>query len=59
MTFADRLDIQKNYRDGRQNITQYEVKGKGEKIGGIYYLNVPNEEKTKVSNMLKGDLEKG
>jgi LCP family protein required for cell wall assembly len=56
MTFADMMDIQKNYRDCRKNITQYEVKGTGENIGGIYYLNVPNDEKVKVSNMLKDNL---
>lgn len=56
MTFADMMDIQKNYRDCRKNITQYEVKGTGENIGGIYYLNVPKDEKVKVTNMLKDNL---
>lgn len=56
MTFADMMDIQKNYRDCRKNITQYEVKGTGENIGGIYYLSVPNDEKVKVTNMLKDNL---
>jgi polyisoprenyl-teichoic acid--peptidoglycan teichoic acid transferase len=56
MTFDDMMNIQKNYRDCRTNVTQYEVKGKGEMIGGIYYLSVPNEEKANVSNMLKENL---
>jgi polyisoprenyl-teichoic acid--peptidoglycan teichoic acid transferase len=56
MTFADMMDIQKNYRDCRKNITQYEVKGTGDNIGGIYYLNVPKDEKVKVTNMLKDNL---
>lgn len=57
LTFDDMMNIQKNYSDCRANITQYEVKGKGEMLGGIYYLNVPDEEKANVSNMLKDNLQ--
>jgi LCP family protein required for cell wall assembly len=57
MTFDDMMNIQKNYSDCRTNIAQYEVKGKGEMIGGIYYLSVPAEEKTNVTNMLKANLQ--
>ncbi|MGE8203761.1 LCP family protein [Heyndrickxia sp. NPDC080065] len=59
MTFDDMMEIQKNYRDSRKNITQYEVKGAGGKIGGIYYLNVPDQEKSKINQMLKDNLERG
>ncbi|MGE8204718.1 LCP family protein [Heyndrickxia sp. NPDC080065] len=58
MTFDEMMDIQKNYRDCRKNITEYEVKGEGGKIDGIYYLSVPDEEKSKVTKMLKNNLEK-
>ena len=57
MTFDDMMNIQKNYGDCRTNITQYEVKGTGEMIGGIYYLSVPSDEKAKVTNMLKDNLQ--
>jgi LCP family protein required for cell wall assembly len=57
LTFDDMMNIQKNYRDCRTNITQCEVKGTEETIGGIYYLDVSNEEKANVSNMLKGNLQ--
>ena len=57
LTFDDMMNIQKNYRDCRTNITQYEVKGTGAMIGGIYYLNVSDEEKANVSNMLKANLQ--
>jgi polyisoprenyl-teichoic acid--peptidoglycan teichoic acid transferase len=57
MTFDDMMNIQKNYADCRNNITQYEVKGTGEKIGGIYYLSVPSDEKAKVTGMLKDNLQ--
>ncbi|MEH7440193.1 LCP family protein [Neobacillus drentensis] len=56
MTFEEMIDIQKNYRECRTNITQYEVKGTGGKTNGVYYLNVSDEEKTKVTNMLKDNL---
>jgi LCP family protein required for cell wall assembly len=59
LTFDDMMSIQKNYSDCRANITQYEVKGKGEMIGGIYFLNVPDDEKANVSNMLKDNLQNG
>jgi LCP family protein required for cell wall assembly len=57
LTFDDMMNIQKNYSDCRTNITQYEVKGKGGMIGGVYYLSVPSEEKANVSNMLKENLQ--
>ena len=44
-------------QDCRANITEYEVKGTGEMIGGIYYLNVPADEKAKVTSMLKDNLQ--
>ncbi|RDI41669.1 LCP family protein [Falsibacillus pallidus] len=58
LTFDNMMDIQKNYRDVRANIEQYEVKGQGGKIDGIYYLTVPDEEREKVSQMLKSNLER-
>jgi polyisoprenyl-teichoic acid--peptidoglycan teichoic acid transferase len=56
MTFEDMMNIQKNYRACRNNVSQYEIQGTGAKIGGIYYLNVSNEERAKVTNMLKNNL---
>jgi LCP family protein required for cell wall assembly len=56
MTFDDMMNIQKNYRDCSTHIEQYEVKGNDEKINGIYYLGVPQEEQSKVSAMLKANL---
>ncbi|MBS4174559.1 LCP family protein [Bacillus sp. FJAT-49736] len=56
MTFDEMMNIQKNYRDSQKNITQYEVKGNGEKLNGIYYLVVPQEEKQRITNDLKESL---
>lgn len=56
LTFDEMMDIQKNYRDSQKNIIQYEVKGKGERINGLYYLVVPQEERTRMMNDLKESL---
>jgi polyisoprenyl-teichoic acid--peptidoglycan teichoic acid transferase len=56
LTFDEMMDIQKNYRNARKNIEQYEIKGNGGLIGGTYYLNVPEEEQNKVTDMLKDNL---
>lgn len=56
MTFDDMMNIQKNYRNCRNNISEYEVKGTGQMINNIYYLVVPDKEKAKVTKMLKDNL---
>ncbi|MEH7073456.1 LCP family glycopolymer transferase [Neobacillus drentensis] len=56
MTFDDMMNIQKNYRSCINNISQYEIQGTGAKIGGIYYLKISNEERAKVTKMLKDNL---
>lgn len=58
MTFDEMMNIQKNYRNSQNHITQYEVHGNGERINGIYYLVVPEEERVKITNDLKESLEK-
>ncbi|MGV3466635.1 MAG: LCP family protein [Heyndrickxia sp.] len=57
MTFDDMMNIQKNYRNSRNNISEYEVKGTGTMINKIYYLVVPDQEKAKVTKMLKDNLQ--
>ncbi|MGG3497053.1 LytR family transcriptional regulator [Peribacillus simplex] len=56
LTFADMMDIQKNYRDASKSITQSSINGKGTKIDGIYYYIVSDEEKEKVQSELKEQL---
>jgi polyisoprenyl-teichoic acid--peptidoglycan teichoic acid transferase len=56
LTFDDMMNIQKNYAGYLATITEYEVKGTGENIAGIYYLSVPPDEKAKVTSMLKDNL---
>ncbi|KHD84637.1 LCP family protein [Heyndrickxia ginsengihumi] len=58
LTFDDMMKIQSNYRGASKNVEQYEVQGTSEKINGIYYLSVPDSERSKVTNMLKSNLQK-
>lgn len=44
--------LAKNYKDMRNNIVNYEVKGQGTKIEGIYYLQVSEQETTNVHNLI-------
>ncbi|WP_270584574.1 LCP family protein [Bacillus smithii] len=57
LTFQDMMNIRANYRSCLSNIENYEIKGTGQKINGIYYLIVPDEEKAKVTHMLKENLQ--
>lgn len=57
MTFDEMIEIQKNYKDAAKNIEQIQLTGTGSTIDGIYYLVVPQEEKTSVQDLLKAHLE--
>ena len=56
ISFDQMMDIQKNYRGVRKSIEQYEVTGQGTAPGQTYYLNVSEEEKAKVHDMLSENL---
>jgi polyisoprenyl-teichoic acid--peptidoglycan teichoic acid transferase len=57
LTFAQMVDIQKNYKQVGKDIQQMEIQEKGTKIDKIYYGMVSPEEKQKVQNELKTQLE--
>jgi anionic cell wall polymer biosynthesis LytR-Cps2A-Psr (LCP) family protein len=59
MTFDDMKNIATNYRDVRSNVQEYEVQGTGSTQGGVYFFHVSDQEKQKVSNMLKSNLSNG
>jgi polyisoprenyl-teichoic acid--peptidoglycan teichoic acid transferase len=56
LTFDQMVTIQKNYKAASNNIEQLELKGSGGKIDGIYYFQVPNEEKARVQGIMKDQL---
>lgn len=57
LTFNQMVDIQKNYKVAGNNIEQMEISGRGTKIDGIYYLEIASDEKQRVQNELKTQLE--
>ncbi|MCO7124974.1 LCP family protein [Sporolactobacillus shoreicorticis] len=56
LTFDDMKNLAFNYRDARKHSIDYEVKGQGQKINGIYYLVVGSAEKQRVHDMINEQL---
>ncbi|WP_318507216.1 LytR family transcriptional regulator [Bacillus sp. T3] len=57
LTFSEMVEIQKNYKSASQNIEHVTISGKGTMIDGIYYLQVPDQEKQRVQDIMKNHLE--
>lgn len=57
LSFDEMKSIQKYYKDARHKIEQFQLKGQGTKIGGIYYYIVPESERQNAHNRLKQHLE--
>jgi LCP family protein required for cell wall assembly len=57
LTFQDMMNIRAHYRNCLSHVEDYEVKGTGQTINGIYYLVVSDEERAKVTRMLKENLQ--
>jgi polyisoprenyl-teichoic acid--peptidoglycan teichoic acid transferase len=57
ITFDEMVEIQKNYKDAAKSIEQLQLTGSGTKINGIYYLIISDDEKARVQNELKTQLE--
>jgi len=56
LTFDDMVDIQANYKDARHSLEKLQVNGSGTMINGIYYLVVPEENRTTLSATLQEHL---
>lgn len=56
LTFDDMKNLAFNYRNTRQHTVDYEVKGQGQTINGIYYLIVGDAEKQRVHDMIDQQL---
>jgi polyisoprenyl-teichoic acid--peptidoglycan teichoic acid transferase len=57
LTFDEMVDIQANYREAANKIEQKQINGSGTKIDGIYYYQVPEDERLAVQKLLKQQLE--
>ncbi|MDN4861169.1 polyisoprenyl-teichoic acid--peptidoglycan teichoic acid transferase TagU [Priestia aryabhattai] len=56
LTFNDMKEIQSNYKEARNNVEHIQINGTGKKINGIYYYEVLDAERTKISQTLKENL---
>ncbi|MEC2158320.1 LCP family glycopolymer transferase [Virgibacillus halodenitrificans] len=54
MDFSDMKNMLSQYKNTRKNFTDYQMKGTGAKLDGIYYLIVADEEVEKVHGMITG-----
>ncbi|WLR41510.1 LytR family transcriptional regulator [Bacillus carboniphilus] len=57
LSFDDMWKIQSNYRSTIGDIETHELRGTGDKINGIWYNIVSEEDRLELSNMLKEHLE--
>ncbi|MDF2910564.1 MAG: transcriptional regulator LytR, partial [Sporolactobacillus laevolacticus] len=56
LTFDDMKNLAFNYRNTRKHTIDYEVKGQGQTISGIYYLVVGAAEKQRVHDMIQEQM---
>lgn len=56
LTFDQMVTIQSKYKAASKNMEQEQLKGQGGKIDGIYYFNVPSEEKSRIQLIFKEHL---
>ncbi|OMP66661.1 LCP family glycopolymer transferase [Domibacillus epiphyticus] len=57
LSLTDMRAIQKNYASARNNIETVTIDGSNERLDGIYYYVVSNEEVSRVSNVFKDHLQ--
>lgn len=57
LDFDQMVDIQKNYKSAADTVSQVEIKETGKKIDGVYYGLVSAEEKQRIQNEMKTQLE--
>ncbi len=57
MQFNDMLNMFVNYLGAAGNIQEVQMEGSGTMMGGIYYEIIPDEEISKISQLLKSELE--
>jgi anionic cell wall polymer biosynthesis LytR-Cps2A-Psr (LCP) family protein len=50
------MDIQKNYKEARHDLEVLQLTGSGATIDGIYYFQVLEDERMRVSNVLREHL---
>ncbi|PYZ92570.1 LytR family transcriptional regulator [Salipaludibacillus keqinensis] len=56
LTFDKMIKLQQNYADARHSQETMEMTGDGQRIDGIWYLIVPDEERNRISSELRAHL---
>ena len=57
ITFEEMKKLGSDYRNAIRQVETLEIKGRGQKIDGIYYLIVSEEEKNRIRSIVKKQLE--
>ncbi|MFE6075314.1 LCP family protein [Paenibacillus sp. NPDC057886] len=57
VTFDEMKELLLDYRNDLENVDTVEIKGKGEKINGIYYYIVDQQEKDRIHGIIEEHLE--
>jgi LCP family protein required for cell wall assembly len=57
ITFDEMKKLGDDYRNAIRQVETLEIKGRGQKINGIYYLIVSEEEKKRIRSLVKKQLE--
>jgi LCP family protein required for cell wall assembly len=58
VTFDEMKELLLGYRNDLENVDTVEIKGKGEKINGIYYYIVDQQERDRIHGIIEEHLEK-
>ncbi|SEL05602.1 LCP family protein [Paenibacillus sp. OK003] len=58
VTFDEMKELLLDYRNDLENVDTVEIKGKGEKINGIYYYIVNQQERDRIHGIIQDHLEK-
>jgi anionic cell wall polymer biosynthesis LytR-Cps2A-Psr (LCP) family protein len=56
LSMDEMMAIQKNYKEARHNIKQYQIDGQGQMINNIWYYIVSQDEREKIQGILKEHL---
>ena len=57
LSFSQMVSIQSNYKEAAKSLEQIQIEGRGTKIGGIYYYQVADEDRTELQNTLNKHLQ--
>lgn len=57
LTFDEMMSIQSKYKEAKNSIEQIEIEAQGKMINGVSFQLIPNDEKNRITEILKTQLE--